>query len=181
MSNFTICYWFHFHYHHTVMSLMSYCSDVNSECSLLDPVKEQPKDPTISSMANKQRITKSRNKIKAKCSNIRKKEFNLAFYLNSMSQATNRVMGEWELVSWLYMYIYSYFSEYHVEKNQWNTIRVEFSISRVKTKSLRASVWFTYAINFTHNSFWIWMDYFLKVKCKNWILDNNITYLEGDS
>ena len=75
------------------MSLMSYCSDVN-ECSLLHPVKEQPKDATISSMANKQGNTQSRNKIKAKCSNIRKKEFNLAFYLNSMSQATNRVMGE---------------------------------------------------------------------------------------
>ena len=74
------------------MSLMSYCSDVN-ECSLLHPVKEQVKDATISSMANKERIRKSRNKIKAKCSNIRKKEFNFVVYLNSILQATNRVMG----------------------------------------------------------------------------------------
>ena len=74
------------------MSLMSYCSDVN-ECSLLHPFKEQPKDATISSMENKQTITKSRNKIKAKCSNIRKKDFNFVVYLNSILQATNRVMG----------------------------------------------------------------------------------------
>ena len=66
------------------MSLMSYCSDVVNECSLLNPVKEQTKDATISSTANNQRIKKFRNKMKAKCSNIRKKEFDFAVYLNSM-------------------------------------------------------------------------------------------------
>lgn len=31
-------------------------------------------------------------------------------------------------------------TEYHVEHNQWEELRVEFSISAVKTKSLRAKV-----------------------------------------
>ena len=30
--------------------------------------------------------------------------------------------------------------EYHVEKNPWDSLRVEFSISGIKTKSLKASV-----------------------------------------
>ena len=145
MSNFTICYWFHFHYHHTVMSLMSYCSNVN-KCTLLRSAKEAPRKASTSTRDNHQTNDKLRNKIKAKCSNIRKKfhSFTLHWKIHTIGHWYSKMPIEQS--KWVSLY----FLEYHVEKNQWHTLRVEFSISRVKTKTLRASVCFQYAFHFRY-------------------------------
>ena len=82
MNDFTICYWFHFHYHHTVMSLMSYCTDANY-CSLIhSPSTKSPKydnehspEEYEDSIQEPQIIKK---KSKSNCSNIRK---SMDFYL----------------------------------------------------------------------------------------------------
>ena len=76
MTDFTICYWFHFHYHHTVMSLMSYCTDAN-DCSLINSASTgPPQDNNPNSHKEFQdRIQEPRvidRKSKSNCSNIRK-------------------------------------------------------------------------------------------------------------
>ena len=79
MTDFTICYWFHFHYHHTVMSLMSYCTDAD-DCSLVYPTtasSSHKNNDTFQddNLDDNEGTRKSNAKSKSNCSNIRNMKF----------------------------------------------------------------------------------------------------------
>ena len=75
MTDFTICYWFHFHYHHTVMSLMSYCTDAD-DCSLVYPSTASSSHKTNETseeeiLENNEESRNNNTKSKSNYSNIR--------------------------------------------------------------------------------------------------------------